>query len=223
MKKIFIKTKYTGKPTLLDEELNKLPEKITIVGTIQYKDYFKQIKNKLTELKKQPTIGITKQTTAGQILGCDVHLTEKTKKTFKPDSDCFLYIGDGIFHPIKIAFTYNKPVYMLELRNGEIKKIDQKEVEKYSKRKKGALIKFLSSDKIGVLFTTKPGQNKNEDKTIKKLKTKYPNKTFYPFIAHEINFQSLENFPFIESWINTACPRIEEDFRCINIEDLIND
>ena len=34
------------------------------------------------------------------------------------------------------------------------------------------------------------------------------------------DFNETENFPFIEAWINTMCPRIEEDMKVLNLEDL---
>jgi len=77
------------------------------------------------------------------------------------------------------------------------------------KRQKAAYSKFLMSKKIGVLITTKPGQSYY--KYSKQLKKKYTGKEFY-FIAFDtINFESLEDFPFIECWVNTACPRIGWD------------
>lgn len=51
-----------------------------------------------------------------------------------------------------------------------------------------------------------------------KFNGEYPNKKFYIFIADTIDYNQLNDFPFIEAWVNTACPRIEEDFRMVNIE-----
>ena len=47
------------------------------------------------------------------------------------------------------------------------------------------------------------------------------NKEAYLFLSDEINFSQLENFNFIQSWINTACPRIVEDFSCLNGEEAL--
>ena len=56
--------------------------------------------------------------------------------------------------------------------------------------------------------------------TKSKLEKKYPDKKFYTFVAETIDYAQLDNFNFIEAWINTACPRIEEDIKVLNIEDL---
>lgn len=211
MKRIFIESKYKG-TIPLNDTAKSLPNSICIVSTVQYSNFLDSLKKDLEALGKSVTIGTTRQAFPGQVLGCDV-----TIKNLKSDS--ILYLGDGKFHPLKLSFEHDIPVYILN-PNGNIKKIPQTDIDSYQKKKKGALLKFHTYDSIGVLFTTKPGQNKPVS-LIRQLKTKYPAKHFFTFIADEINFQSLENFPFIKAWVNTACPRIEEDFRCVNITDIL--
>ena len=72
------------------------------------------------------------------------------------------------------------------------------------------------SDKIGILVSTKPGQyNLNQALKLKKqLK-----KESYIFIFNKFEDFELENFPHIDFWINTACPRIEAK-NVINARDL---
>ena len=112
-----------------------------------------------------------------------------------------------------------KDVYILNPFDGKISRLDKKKIEIYKKRKKGAMIKFLSGKNIGVLVSTKPGQ-KYPLKQLEFLEKKYKDKKFYFFITDNIDFNQLENFPFIDSWINTACPRLEEDFSLVNILEL---
>ena len=87
-------------------------------------------------------------------------------------------------------------------------------------KRKAQLIKFHSSKEIGIIVSTKPGQNKLEE--AKKLKNKFPDKNFYFILFDNIDYNQLENFNFIEAWVNTACPRIEEDVKVLNIEALRN-
>ena len=59
-----------------------------------------------------------------------------------------------------------------------------------------------------------------------KLKELYPEKNFYFFVGDNFIEYEVENFPFIESWVNTACPRIGQDdivrfkFPLVNIKDV---
>ena len=57
------------------------------------------------------------------------------------------------------------------------------------------------------------------------MEKKFPEKKCYYFIDNVISFDQLENFNFIDVWINTACPRVgfddQEKFRrgVINLND----
>ena len=65
------------------------------------------------------------------------------------------------------------------------------------------------SKKIGVIVSTKPGQEKLQ----LALKLGYP-----VFVCNEVDENELENFQ-MDYWINTACNRIEGK-NIINLEDL---
>ena len=77
-------------------------------------------------------------------------------------------------------------------------------------------MKYLNAEKIGILISIKPGQY-NLQKALKFKKT--IKKQSYLFLFNNLNPTELENFPQIQSWVNTACPRIEYK-NIINIDDL---
>jgi len=196
MKGIFIEAKYTGdiKP-VIEKSLKLLPKKIGIVTTAQHKHKLKEIKKILEKNKIKVEIG-------GQILGCDVSAAKKIKNKV----DAFLYIGSGEFHPLGAALETNKKVIIANPLSNQVSEIKKQDVEKYKKKQKGALIKFLSSETVGILVSLKPGQQ-NLKKALD-LKKNLKTKKAYIFIADTIDLNQLENFPFIECWINTACPRL---------------
>ena len=203
MKILHIPAKALVDIKLPDKELNKLPKNIGLVTTIQHL-------HKLRDIQKQLPSSIV----AGQILGCDVSVAEKINNRV----DAFLFIGSGVFHPLAVALKTKKPVFCWNPFVREMKTIDKKDIENYEKRKKAALTKFLSSDRIGILICTKPGQY-NIEKALK-LKEK-GDKEYYLFQFDTLNITELENFNFIQCWVNTACPRIAEDkANIINIEDI---
>ena len=82
-------------------------------------------------------------------------------------------------------------------------------IQRILRKCRGSLMKFLNAKAIGVFITTKPGQQ--QLKASKKLQSKYPKKKFYYFLGNDLNMDDFENFPFIDMWINTACPRIGLD------------
>lgn len=181
----------------------KLKGKVGLITTIQC----------LHQLEKAKKI-IKNSVIGGQILGCDVSNAIKIKDKV----DSFLYIGSGEFHPLAVAQKTNKPVFTANPITNEISKISNKDIENIKKNKKGKLIKFLSSNRIGILVSKKSGQYqlKKAIQLQKKL-----NKQSYIFLFDTLDNKQLENFPDIECWVNTACPRIEGK-NIINLEELPN-
>ena len=178
----------------------KTKEKFGLLSSVQFLLQLKKANN----LLKNSIIG-------GQILGCNVKNAIKIKNKV----DSFLYIGSAYFHPIEIALKTNKQVYIANPLTQKISKVNEKEIEDYKKLKKGKLIRFYSAKNYGILVSTKPGQY-NFKKALD-LQKKLPNS--YIFIFNNFNENELENFPNIDFWINTACPRINSK-NIINLEDL---
>ena len=181
---------------------------------VQFLDFLDKIKEQLESADKEVILFKSKHGKhLGQILGCAV-------EKFPGDYQAFLYIGDGKFHPTALLYENEKEVYCYNPFNDHIEILNQSYIEKVQKRKKGQLAKFLSSDNIGILVTSKSGQNQSKKAEELRLKLEEKGKNAFVFIADEINFNSLENFNFIDVWINTACPRIMDDFKCLNLRDL---
>ena len=215
MKTLFIEAKYKGKIDFSGIKVNELPKKIGLATNVQFADCIDSVKKFLEQKKKEVFTAKGNQKYECQILGCDVSAAEKVKDKV----DAFLYIGDGRFHPIGIFTKTKKDVFCFNPITSEFKKLEKFVVENYEKRKKTALIKFYSADNVGILISTKQGQRFCSDK-LKNIEKKYKDKKFYKFVFDVLDVKQLENFPFIKAWINTACPRIEEDFIVLNIGDL---
>lgn len=191
---------------VLKKALARLPEKIGIVTTAQHLAKLDEAKSFLEKNGKKVEVG-------GQVLGCNADNALRLK------SECILFIGSGNFHPIEIGKT--KKIIKANPFTIEVSEIDKSVLDKIEKRKKGALLKFYSSEKIGVIMTTKKGQSVKVDR--KKLEKKYPGKKFYYFMTETLLLNDLENFPFIQCWVNTMCPRIAyEDVSEKSIVNLID-
>jgi 2-(3-amino-3-carboxypropyl)histidine synthase len=217
MKSVFIETKYLKKVSIPKEEVAKLPKRIALFVTVQL---IGQLDSFVEQLKGKEVVLVQTKNTMykGQILGCNIQKIEG-------DFDAFLYIGDGLFHPKALAFNNSKPIFIFNHVTGEFSELDRNETEAMKKREKAAIIKFHSSDNIGIIVSSKPGQY--FAKKAEKLKAKYPDKNFYMFISDTLDFNELENFPFIDVYVNTMCPRIALDElnkinkKIINIDVLI--
>ncbi|MFH1506250.1 MAG: diphthamide synthesis protein [archaeon] len=218
METVFLEARSKVKVKLPKALLDKLPESIMLFTTTQYLDSLSAVKAQLEKAGKKVLLKqLAKCKYKGQVLGCNI-------EEFKQKFDAFLYVGDGLFHPKTLMLKNKRPVFVYNPLSKNHFELEAKEVEGMKKRLKGAKLKFLSSKNIGVLISIKPGQNKMNQAL--KLKQKYKSKEFYFLLTDTISFTQLENFPFIECFINTACPRISFDDAeyiskpIINIEDI---
>jgi len=186
--------------TLKKAEIAKLPKKLFLAYSIQYKELAEDI-NK--QLKKK---GI-KVEEFKQVLGCSKINTNLP----------ILLVSTGRFHAQNL-FLQTPILYSLE--NNKIIRISDKEIKSLKAKKKTALIKFLKADKIGILVSTKPGQENLQKAIQLKQKLENQKKKAYVFISNNIDISQFENFN-IDSWVNTACPGLALDNPdIINLDDL---
>ncbi|OYT30855.1 hypothetical protein DRJ22_01585 [Candidatus Woesearchaeota archaeon] len=204
MKTLFIPAKSNVDIRLTRSALAKLPKKrFGLVTTIQHL-------HKLQDVQKQ----LKDSVLVGQILGCNVLKTEKAKV------DAFLFVGTGEFHPLNLARHTEKPVWTWNPVSKVLKQISKSETTKFKKKMQGLLNRFLHAETIGVLVSLKPGQF---NLRLARDFIKHSKKNCYLFLCDNVVPAEFENFPFIDFWVNTACPRLIEDSdQMINIDDLIS-
>ncbi|MDD5191545.1 MAG: diphthamide synthesis protein [Candidatus Nanoarchaeia archaeon] len=187
---------------LSKSEINKLPKILLLAYSIQYKNLAESIKKQLEANK----IKIEK---FQQVLGCS-----KIKTNFS-----VLLISTGKFHAQNL-FLQTPILYTLE--NDKIVQISEKEIERIKVHRKTALMKFLRADRIGILVSTKPGQEKLSEAVKLKNNLEKRGRQAYIFISDNIDINQLENFP-VDSWVNTACPGLSMDNpNIINLSELPN-
>jgi 2-(3-amino-3-carboxypropyl)histidine synthase len=200
MKTMFIPVKIKSEINVKKIQSLIFPKNLAIAYSIQYKEIATKIKEILS---KKNNI-----TSFVQVLGCSI-------PKFPKQTQAVLLISSGKFHGVSLALETNLPIYIWE--GNELIKLNDSEIDQLRKRKKAAYLNFLNSEKIGILISTKPGQE-NLKKAIS-LKSNIKNKKSYLFISNEVNTREFENFG-IKSWINTACPRMDFDSAIINMNSL---
>ena len=152
---------------------------------------------------------------SGQVLGCNASAAEK----IKDQVDEWLFVGSGEFHPIQVALKTEQRIWLWNPTTKELGVLGQTRIDAWLKLKQGQLNKFLHAKKVGILVTTKIGQ-KNLMRALELAKNK--DKEYFIFACDELDMNEFENFPFIDFWVNTACPRIpDQAINMINIDDLI--
>ena len=217
MKLTFVDVRYKAQVTLPGEFLDQLPTKVVLFLNIQFHHQYEQIRAQLEAAGKEVISVRPKHAWhEGQILGCSVEDWDKGQ-------EAFVYIGDGLFHPKALLFKNDEKVFILDPKTHKTRILTKQDIEQIHKARKGAIATFYTAKNIGVIVTTKYGQLRLKQSM--KLQHQYPEKNFYYLLADVIDFNKLEDFPFLECFINTACPRIMDDNEkvtkpMLNIEDL---
>ena len=173
-----------------ESEIQKLPKKLFLAYSLQYKSAAEAIKKRLEENK-------IKVSNFQQVLGCSKINTK----------DPILLISEGRFHLLNL-FLQSPEVWFLD--SNKLMKIPSSEIESLRNKRKSSLIKFLKAQNIGILVSTKPGQE-NLSLALKiKSQLKRKGKNPYIFLSNNIDLGQFENFK-IESWVNTSCYGLSYD------------
>jgi diphthamide biosynthesis enzyme Dph1/Dph2-like protein len=203
MKKLFIEAK--RKNLELNSEIKKFinkQEKFYLFYSIQYFSLAQKIK----KFAKNKLLGFQ------QILGCSKISTNQKAPV--------LLVGSGKFHALQLSLQISSPLYIIE--ESKITKLDEKQAENLKKKRKSAIMKFLLSDKTGILVSTKKHQYNLE--TAEKIKQKLMKnqKKSYILIAETISPLEIENFP-LPVFINTACTGLILDSgKIINYSEIMS-
>ena len=218
MKTLFLEAHVTMTIQLSHEQMQQLPKEIGLFTTVQFIDSIQPLVKQLEKTGITVRLLKGKHTQReGQILGCEY---------LDYPVPAFLYIGDGVFHPQALAIKNAKPIYCYNPYTKEMVLFDRHDIEKIVKQHKAAILKFLSADTIGVIISTKPGQQFLKRSITLKEKCELKGKKVYLMISNTVDFTQMNNFPFIECWVNSACPRIGIDDKnkvdkpMVNLEDV---
>ncbi len=175
-----------------------------LVATIQYMDELPKLQ---AILNNKTCINL------GQVLGCHIPAIPK-------GIEAIVYLGTGQFHPT--AFN-SKPVkvYSINPVTGNVDFVEKDEIIE-QKKLAAAKSKLDDAQSVGILVSTYLGQQKLDKAfEIKKTLEKRDKKSYIIYI-NEINEKTVQELD-IDAFINTACPRIRQDYLgkpVINADDL---
>ncbi len=169
-------------------------QQIGIITTSQHLHQLEEAKSFLEEKGKTVVF-------SGQAIGCE---------KISSGADAFLYIGSGRFHPLNIAIRSGKPVILANPYSSEADEISRQEITLLEKRKKSRLMRAAAAQTFGILVSTKPGQENMALASELREKINANGKSAFLLAGNEINPRNLLGFE-MDTFVNTACPRIVED------------
>jgi len=182
-------------------------QKIGLTTTVQHIQTLDNIRETLLHAGKAVVIGDSGRLNyAGQVLGCDY----SNAKSIAKDVEAFLFIGGGRFHALGVALSTFKPTIVADPYERRAYSVD-KEAEKVIKQRWASIEAAAKAKNFAVLIGLKPGQKRLEEALSVKRKLEEHEKTAYLFAIKEITPEVLMEFPTVEAYVNTACPRISLD------------
>jgi len=143
---------------------------------------------------------------AGQVIGCDY----SSVKTIDDEVDVYLFIGGGIFHALGISLSTSKPTIVADPYDNRVFSVDE-DTQKLLKQHWICIEQARNAKNIGIIIGLKLGQKRFEDALKIKALIEKHGKTAYLIAMREVTPESLLDFPTIEVYVNTACPRISFD------------
>ncbi len=142
----------------------------------------------------------------GQILGCDAGSAASIDRKV----EALVYFGGGMFHPLGALLMTTKPFLLIEPFQGTVEFIDRYR-ETYAKRSRGKILASVDAKNIGILVTTKNGQNNMPMAKILKAKAEGAGLNAAILVSNTFDFNSINNMMEFDAFVNTACPRISID------------
>jgi 2-(3-amino-3-carboxypropyl)histidine synthase len=161
----------------------------------------------LTRAGKTVVVGDTRRLAyPGQVIGCDYSNAVSVAK----DVDAFLFIGGGLFHALGVALSTSKPTIVADPFEDRAFPV-KNEAERIFKQRWASIDQAKKAKNFAVLVGTKPGQKRLETASQIKQALEENGKSAYLLAAKEITPEVLMEFPTIDAFVNTACPRVSLD------------
>jgi 2-(3-amino-3-carboxypropyl)histidine synthase len=175
---------------------------VGLVATVQHVHALTEAKRVLTRSGKKVVIGKSNSLTYdGQVLGCDF-------ASAMVPCDEILFIGSGSFHPAGLALYTGKRVIAADPFTMRVSIVEPDDLRK---KRYGVIARALDAKSFGIIIGTKSGQfNLSEALTLKR-KAIAKGLDAHLIAMEEITEESLLGFK-VDAFVNTACPRLAEDF-----------
>jgi 2-(3-amino-3-carboxypropyl)histidine synthase len=178
--------------------------KIGLVTTVQHVQTLDEVREILVRAGKTVVMGDAGRVPyPGQVIGCDY----SNVKSVANGVDVFLFIGGGRFHALGVALSTSKPTIIADPYENRAYSINE-DAHKVLKQRYACIEEAGHAKTFGVLIGLKIGQKRlNEALKIKETAEKN-GKAAFLFAGREFSPAALFEFPSVDAYVNTACPRI---------------
>jgi len=177
---------------------------VGLATSVQHLQALNQAREILTRAGKTVIVGDTGQIAyPGQVSGCNY----ANAKSIADEVEAFLFVGGGMFHALGIALSTSKPTFIADPYDNRAYPINA-EAQKILKQCFASIQEAKNAKKFGIFVGLKPGQKHLDSALRMKELAEKNGRTAYLLAAREINPETLLEFPSIDAYVNTACPRV---------------
>ncbi len=181
--------------------------KIGLATTIQHVQVLDETREYLLRSGKTVAIGDSgRMGYPGQVVGCDY----SNAKSIADEVEAFLFIGGGKFHALGVALATSKPTVAADPFDNHVFQVNE-EAEKIVKQRWASIEEAKSAKTFGVIVGLKLGQKRLDQALSVRSSLEKNQKSVVLFVAREITPEALMEFPSVDAYVNTACPRISID------------
>jgi 2-(3-amino-3-carboxypropyl)histidine synthase len=178
--------------------------KIGLATTVQHVQTLDEAREILVRAGKTVVVGDAGRVNySGQVIGCDY----SNVRSVASDVEAFLFIGGGRFHALGIALSTSKPTIIADPYANRAYSID-KEAQTVLKQRWACIEEAGHAKTFGVLIGLKLGQKRLDEALKIKERAEKNGKTAFLFAIREVLPEALMEFPSVDAYVNTACPRI---------------
>ena len=187
--------------------LEPLPGRVGILATIQYIDLIPGIRRILESMGRTTVVGTGDRRIMypGQALGCNCTAAESVSD----EADCFIYIGEGNFHPLAAAFGAGKPVYVLNPMTCELRDMSDAR-DRMIRRRFGIIQTASHAERFLVIICSKVGQCRRDTAKEAEDMIRAAGRVCVTAVMEEVTPDSLASY-CVDAYVCTACPRIATD------------
>jgi 2-(3-amino-3-carboxypropyl)histidine synthase len=178
--------------------------KIGLTTTVQHIHNLNEAEEILKRAGKEVYIGhVEGLKYPGQVLGCNY----RNAKSISSLVDAFLFLGGGRFHALGLFLATMKPTVAADPFEGRACRVDG-EAEKIIHRRWMDISEASKANMWGIIVGLKTGQLNIEAALRIKNEIEHLGRKAALLAIREITPEALLEFPAIEAYVNTACPRI---------------
>lgn len=181
---------------------------VGLATTVQHIQALGEVEEMLRGAGKRVAVGEAGGTVKyrGQVTGCDY----TAAKAVSGGVEAFLFVGGGRFHAVGVSLATARPTVVADPYEGRAYSVEE-DVRRILRQRWASISEAKEARNFGVLVGLKTGQGRMEAALAVKERLEKAGRRATLLALREITPERLLQFPGLDAFVNTACPRVAMD------------